>query len=324
MLPEFAKLELNFFTIKMKNKETKTDLFLLVKITAFLLVVCTFSVFDAENVSAADKCSTTKPGFACIDTSKVSATGCVTNLCPGSNANKCCSLASVTTCKYPLQQCSANGNYGVCNAANECIDTQAGPIATSVGTTPAGGGTRFTNPLRFATVDEFLTTIMNALQKIIVSLSLLFIVYGAVLYVTSGGGKQTETAKNAITAALVGLAIGMAAPSFLKEIASIIGWGGTTPAALSLSQIAINALNFLLGILGILSLVMLVIGASMYLTSAGDQGRIDTGKNIFKSALLGVIIAMASMVMVSQVAQFFITTPSDSSAITPAVNSLPQ
>lgn len=184
--------------------------------------------------------------------------------------------------------------------------------ASSGATGFTGEGTRFTNPLRFETVDQFLTTIMSALQKVIVTLALVMIVLGAVLYVTSGGGKQMETAKGMITAALVGLAIGLAAPSFLKEIANVIGWGGTTPAALSLTQIALNVLNFLLGILGILALVMLVIGATMYLTSAGDQTRIDTGKKIFTSSLIGVVIAMASMVLVYQVAKFFITTPASS------------
>ncbi|EKE25144.1 MAG: hypothetical protein ACD_5C00274G0005 [uncultured bacterium] len=135
------------------------------------------------------------------------------------------------------------------------------------------------------------------------------VVYGAVLYVISGGGDQIKTAKNAITSALVGLAIGIAAPSFLKEISGILGWGTSDTRlanALSLTQIATNTLNFLLGILGILSLIMMVYGASMYLTSAGDGKKAEEGKNVFKYSIIGVILAMASMVLVTQVAKLFV------------------
>lgn len=243
---------------------------------------------SATSPTSSSSCTPAKPGFACIDTSAFpNATGCVTNLCPGqANKIKCCQIPATSG---------------------------GGSPATGTNQT---GGTSFVNPLRFNTVDQFLSQIMGALQKIIVTLSLLAIVYGAVLYVISiGDSKQTGKAKDAITAALVGLAIGLAAPSFLKEISSILGWGTTDTrltGALSLSQIAINVLNFLLGTLGILSLVMLVLGGVMYVSSGGDKGRVDTGKNIFKFALLGVVLAMSSMVLVTQVAKFFITTPEPS------------
>ena len=109
-----------------------------------------------------------------------------------------------------------------------CKPISSSTVATPGAQQPSGGGTSFTNPLQFQTVDKLLSQLMGALQKIIVTLSLLMIVYGAVLYVISGGGKQIETAKGAITAALVGLAIGLAAPSFLKEISIILGWGPLT------------------------------------------------------------------------------------------------
>jgi hypothetical protein len=50
---------------------------------------------------------------------------------------------------------------------------------------------------------------------------------------------------------------------------------------------------------------MLVIGAIMYLTSAGDEDRIDKGKEIFKYSLIGVVLAMSAMILVTQIAKFF-------------------
>ncbi|HEX8974518.1 MAG TPA: hypothetical protein VF817_03465 [Patescibacteria group bacterium] len=222
------------------------------------------------------------------------------------------------------QPCGTNGQ---CNAAGNCIDlNSSGASAASAlgsGTTApaaaAGSGsgsgsgatcpTCFTNPLKFKTVDEFVSNVMGAIQKIIVSLALLTIVIGAVMYVTSAGNpKQIDRAKEAITAALIGIALGIGAPSMLRELAGILGWNtGDTrlSAAPTLSTIAINVLNFLLGTLGILAMVMIVIGAGMYIGSGGDQTRVETGKKIVKFSLIGVLISMSAMILVKQIAAFF-------------------
>ena len=199
--------------------------------------------------------------------------------------------------------CTAQSGADYANQ-NCCVSTSA---------TANGGdssGTTFTNPLAFNTVEELLTRIMTTVQKIIVTLALVTMLIGALLYVTSAGAeKQVTQAKEAISAALIGLALGIAAPSMLKELSNILGWNSTNSTvsnSLTLSAIAINVLNFLLGIFGILSLIMMIIGASLYLTSAGDEDRIDKGKDIFKYAVLGIIVAMSAMVLLRQIAVFFV------------------
>ena len=306
--------------IKIKNKKV----FLLSFFVGVILSAGVLFSFGVQNVYA-DNCSAKYSGSACIDTSKVTGvTGCVSNLCPGTpNAVKCCSISSVQ-CKDDgssvLQPCSANGDYGMCNAAGACVSTNAGPIAASTGSTGQQantssrvcGPTEFCNPLNFTDVESFVGGILSAVQKIIVSLALVFIVIGAFLYITAGANPDNaENGKKAITAALVGLAIGIAAPSLLKELGNTIGWGGVNGSVVGnapgLSEIAIRVLNFLLGTMGIVALIMLVIGAIMYLTSAGDEDRIDKGKEIFKYSLIGVLLAMSSMVLVTQIAKFFVT-----------------
>lgn len=180
-------------------------------------------------------------------------------------------------------------------------------VTSSSGSTPIVFG----NPLQFDTVEEVLNSILGTLQGIIVILSLVFIVIGAVLYITSAGNdKQMETAKGAITASMIGLALGLAAPSFLKEIGTVLGWGAvdssSVAGAQTLSQIATNVLNFLLSVVGVLAIIMLVVGGIMYLTAAGDEDRIDTGKSIVKYSIIGIAVALAALVIVSQIAAFFV------------------
>lgn len=240
-------------------------------------------VFKIQPVSA-DVCSDKHPTWSCKDVTTLSNPECVTGLCPGAANIQCCNPISISL------------NNGTTNTAK-----------SSGGSYQSSGSTNFTNPLgNINTVEAFLGNIMVAVQRIIVTLALITITIGALMYVTSFGGKQIEKAKEAITAALVGLALAIAAPSMLKELANVLGWGGSVPAALTLSEIAIRVLNFLLGIFGIVSLIMMIIGASLYLTSAGDKDRIGKGKDIFKYSILGVVIAMSSMILIRQIAAFFI------------------
>lgn len=133
---------------------------------------------------------------------------------------------------------------------------------------------------------------------------------GALFYITSAGNESRITmAKGAILASVIGLAIGIAAPSFLKEVYIAIGWKDKLPGevsgSLSLVQIATNVLNFLLGIMGVIAIIMLVAAGMMYLTSAGDEGRIETAKNMTKWSIIGITIALAAIVIIKQVASFF-------------------
>lgn len=211
---------------------------------------------------------------------------------------------NMTHCEYSND---ANGNC--LTKADYCAQNTSDTSRCST-VAAAGGATSFTNPLNYTNVEDLLTGILSAIQKIIVVLALVFIAIGAVMILVSAGSPETvEKGKKAITMAIVGLAIGIAAPSILKELAGILGWGTTNAsvtAAMSLSAIALRVLNFLLGITGVLALIMLVVGAVMYLTSAGDEERIESGKKIFRNALIGVLIVMASMVLVRQIALFFV------------------
>jgi hypothetical protein len=188
-----------------------------------------------------------------------------------------------------------------CAAAENCCS----------GVNAAGGTITFDNPLAFSTVQGATGAFLTALQGIIVSLALVFLVLGGVLYVISAGDeKKITSAKGAITAAMIGLAIGIAAPSFLKQIGDILGWGGAAaPAAVaaapSLGAILKKVLDFLLSMVGVLAIIMMVIGGLMYFAAAGDEKRAETAKTIVKYAMIGVAVALASLVAVTQIATFF-------------------
>jgi hypothetical protein len=170
--------------------------------------------------------------------------------------------------------------------------------------------TSFSNPLRFDSFEDVFLNLLDVLRGLIVTLALVAIVIGAVLYVTSvGNDGQIKTAKAAITAAMIGLAIGIAAPSFLKEISNVLGWtsdSAEVAGSLSLLDILRNVLDFLLSVVGILSMIMLLIGSLMLVTTAGDDHRAGDAKKIILASLTGIIVAFAALIIVRQIAEFFV------------------
>lgn len=231
--------------------------------------------------------------------------------------------------------CGVTGKPACCTAPGiptGCVNATCGTPTTPACTgTPPTGSTVITtvkNPLAFSTVEGVLGSVLNTLQAIIVVLALISIVIGGILYITSAGNdEQMKTAKGAITAAAIGLALGLAAPSFLKQIGLILGWTAaidcpaTLPtadmatcqaaqAALALgkplSAIALSALQFLLSVVGVLGIIMLVIGGLTYLTSAGNEERSESGKKIVTYAIIGIAVALASLIAVTQIAGLFV------------------
>lgn len=215
--------------------------------------------------------------------------------------------AACTTGEISSGTCSVaagDPTTGVCCIASETTD----PATTET--------FEFANPLKYDTVQEVLGVALQAMKNVIVLLALVFLVLGAVLYiVSSGNDKMIGTAKKMILAAMVGLAIGIAAPSFLKEIATILDWGGTgeeipteVQEAQTLSDIAGNTLNFLLSMTGILGIVMIVVGGLMYFAAAGDEKRADTAKKIVTFSIVGVAVALSALIIVRTIANFFIAS----------------
>jgi len=81
-------------------------------------------------------------------------------------------------------------------------------------------------------------------------------------------------------------------------LVEIPGVGGT-PA--DLSEYLIGLYNFLLSIVGIAAVLMLIIGGFKYLTAVGNPSAASEAKSIIFNALFGLILAIISWVIVSEI-----------------------
>ena len=259
--------------------------------------------------------------------------GIAISYCGGAGSNPdelgCCIMNTKDSSKYGPSNCVGDKKRSECSGQFDLVDrscathlsssvfcktvsvsrTASSNAAANTAATGTTVTTTFVNPIRFSTVSEVVGALLSNLKGIIATVAILFIVIGGVMYILSGGNEKTiTTAKNTITSALIGLAIALAAPTFLKEIQNILGGGsGANPDelvnnALTLNQIAMRTLNLLLSITGILAIIGLVIGGSYYFTAYGDEKRAETGKGIITSAIIGIVIVMAALIIVRQIA----------------------
>lgn len=162
----------------------------------------------------------------------------------------------------------------------------------------------FKNPLGFNSVNTFLANVMTNLESFIVTIAIIMIVVGGIMYMLSfGNDKAMERAKNVILGAVIGLAIALSARTFLQTVWDVLGVGGGTPApgGKSFTAVAGNVLTFLLSIVGIIAIISLVIGGIMYLTSYGDEDRIQKGKKIIWASIIGIVVSIGAVVLVKQI-----------------------
>ncbi|HHE45797.1 MAG TPA: hypothetical protein ENL05_00380 [Candidatus Moranbacteria bacterium] len=215
-------------------------------------------------------------------------------------------------------------------AAGCCVSGSTCTVAPANNTCPSGAGTfnseecakihacsqsvnnttAFPNPIGFTTVSDLLNSILEHLMGIIALIAIIFIIIGGIIYMMSSGNETMVTrAKKTWTGAVIGLAIALASPTFLKEIQKILGGDKSHNAqdwvahALTIKQIAMNVLSLLLSVIGIIAIIALVVGGGMYLTAYGDERKIDTGKKTITYAIIGIGVSLAALVVVRQISR---------------------
>jgi type IV secretory pathway VirB2 component (pilin) len=215
-----------------------------------------------------------------------------TEYCDGVNDPEICGSNNPSTT-------STSGNPGTTN-------TPGGAAGTAAGSSTSGSSTTFANPLKVNSVQALLTSLLSALQGLVAIVAIIMIIVGGIMYMFAGvDQKMMENGKKTIGGAVIGLAIVFAAPAFLKEILTILGGtdsSGLLSSAPSLQTIAQRVLNLLLSIVGILGIIGLVAGGAIYLTAYGDEERIKKAKSMIAGSIMGIIIALAALVIVRQIA----------------------
>jgi hypothetical protein len=153
------------------------------------------------------------------------------------------------------------------------------------------------------TIRECILYAIGELQYIVVGVAVVVIIIAGIIYLFAGGNESTATrAKMTLYGAVLGFAIVIGASILINEVGRALGWKGVTDqTGEGAHGIIARAITFLFSILGAISIGGILVGAGMFLTAAGDEDRVKSGKRIIIYSIVGTVIALSATLIVRQV-----------------------
>jgi hypothetical protein len=267
------------------------------KTILFLIIIIAISFFAAsKSFAAGEQCAAAGGGYcdkACLSKPQIGYYDCPRDFV-------CCGDTAKAQNNAITGGAANNPEPGDPNAAPTPAQAQALGLGNQNGANgPTNQSAGFPNPIGPTTIDGVLGNIMSYLQGIAGTIAVIFIIIGGIMYMVSGGSKETtERAKKTLIFAIAGLAIVLAAPYFGQEIKAIIS-GGSPGSALK--DILLRVLQLLLSIVGFLAIISMVIGGIWMLTAVGDEDRYELGKKTAGYSILGLTIALSALIIANQV-----------------------
>jgi len=156
---------------------------------------------------------------------------------------------------------------------------------------------KYPNPIGASTIVDILLLVIRLVQQVAVPLVVLAIMYGAFLYLTSGGDpKKISTAHKAITYSILGIIIIISA-RYLVEFVQGIGAGAA--ASSTLKSFAENLANSFGAILLGGSVLAVMYAAFLYTTGGEDPEKIKTANRVILFAVVAAALALLAFAIVN-------------------------
>jgi hypothetical protein len=74
---------------------------------------------------------------------------------------------------------------------------------------------------------------------------------------------------------------------------------GGVPSAVNANELIMKIVKWALTFLGSLAVLMIVVAGIMYITSGGDEGRVDTAKKWLLYSIVGLVVALLGYAIVN-------------------------
>ncbi len=164
----------------------------------------------------------------------------------------------------------------------------------------------FDNPLVSSSFEGVAKSIIGVLKVFVAGIAIAVLIIAGIMYIFSQGNEdRVASAKKMIIGAVIGLVIILGAETFLKEIYAIFNKTSPDPSidmAKNAYAIVEGFLALLLSITGMLGIISFIWGALIYFASAGNEDRATKAKKQMIYSVLGLVIAIGSLVIVKQIA----------------------
>ncbi|HEX8974276.1 MAG TPA: hypothetical protein VF817_02190 [Patescibacteria group bacterium] len=84
-----------------------------------------------------------------------------------------------------------------------------------------------------------------------------------------------------------------------------VAQAGVISSATPVSAVGMNVLYFLLSVIGVFAIIMLVVSAVRYFLAFGNEEEMKSAKLSMQYTVIGIAIAMGTMILLRFVGQFF-------------------
>jgi hypothetical protein len=177
-----------------------------------------------------------------------------------------------------------------------------------------------------ASIGDILTDLLDSIFVLASMIALLFLIWGGIRYMLARGDpKQIEAARNTVISAVIGLLVVMLSAAIFFLVSSvfkieILGSGLTPPIAYAqgveigekvdlgtgpigaafqnVGELFTRVVQVALAAAAVIFFAMIVWGGFRYLNAGGDPKEANTARQVFTSAAIGLLIVMASFVII--------------------------
>lgn len=140
---------------------------------------------------------------------------------------------------------------------------------------------------------EYLTNVWSWASQVIFGVAVLATVVGGILLMTSDGNEEkTDMGRNTIKGAVISIVIVLFSAVLQKFLSKPSeGIDGNISET---SVVINNSINLLLGLVGVLAIVGFVTAGFRYITSGGDEEKMDKAKRGLRLSLIGAVVSIAA------------------------------
>ncbi|MEA3323396.1 MAG: hypothetical protein U9Q12_04185 [Patescibacteria group bacterium] len=83
-----------------------------------------------------------------------------------------------------------------------------------------------------------------------------------------------------------------------------IAQAGPLDTAPKLSSLVTSVLQFVVTLVGVIAVLVIIVAGIMYMTSGGDTARVQTAKKALWAGVIGLSIAILSLIIVKTIVSF--------------------
>lgn len=163
---------------------------------------------------------------------------------------------------------------------------------------------------RFNLFDRQVEIVITFIKYLLGSFAVIMVIRSASKLITAGGSEeQTSKHKKGLLYSAGGLILVYIGDIFIQNVFYKVntnvytGISGVHPqidAKEGVEQL-VGLTNFIVSFVGPVAVLMLIVGAIMYATAAGEDERLDQAKRILLTTLIGIIIIFGAFALVSSV-----------------------